>query len=89
MAQENVFFSPLPTYMAENIVHTTTVFSADISNRQADINGLARCFAHPRNIVPGTHLSTMDEKRYSSMHFVRFQVLTAASMMFRVVFWDE
>jgi hypothetical protein len=23
------------------------------------------------------------------MHFVRFQVLTAASMMFRVVFWDE
>jgi hypothetical protein len=27
-------------------------------------------------------------KCYLNLYFVRFQVLTAASMMFRVVFWD-
>jgi hypothetical protein len=43
------------------------------------------------------HLSGMtsfEEKRKWKMKFkkaiyVRFQVLTAASMMFRVVFWDD
>jgi hypothetical protein len=34
---------------------------------------------HPQ-VLQGLHLSTIS--------YVRFQVLTAASMMFRIVFWD-